>query len=65
MMSTTPIPARNPVFLGLFNAIAFVVIGACIVQAFIRWTVDGWFMPALLALAFILATTDWDAGAER
>jgi len=59
-MTAQPIPTRNPVFVGLINAIAFVVIGACIVQAFIRWTVDGWFMPAFLALALILVTTDWD-----
>ena len=59
-MSTEPIPARNPVFLGLFNAIAFLTIAVCIVQAFVRWQIDGWFMPALVALAFILVTTDWD-----
>ena len=59
-MSAEPVPTRNPVFLGLFNAIALLTITACIIQAWVRWEIDGWFMPAILAAAFILVTTDWD-----
>ena len=60
-MSATPVPTRNPVFLGLFNAIAILTIAACIIQSAVRsWAIDGWFMPAIIAVVFILVTTDWD-----